>query len=275
VTPPVTTATTATTTATTATTVTTGTSVDGAVWLDRWDRQQEGFMGNREERFDTILDVVAVVCGTDHPNVLDLGCGPGSLAGRVLDRFPAATVVGLDNDPVLMTLGRRAYGDHDGRLTWVTADLRAREWVAAVQVLGPFDAVVSTTALHWLDGQVLIATYQAVKNLLVPGGVLANGDHLHEPEQLRLGKLQHALRRPADDEREGWLPWWEALEAAAAGDPELTAAFAERAARHATHPDTTDQPGLAAHVDALRAAGFGEVGTVWQVGDDRILVGLR
>lgn len=249
-------------------------TVDGAAWLARWDRQQEGFMGNREERFDTIVEVVASVTGVEHPNVLDLGCGPGSLAVRVLRRFPAATVVGLDNDPVLMTLGKRAYGDQGGRLTWVSADLRDSTW-STVEGLGPFDAVVSTTALHWLDLPVLAATYHAVARLLVEGGVLANGDHLHEPDQPRLAELHNALRRTADDEREGWLAWWEALEKAAAGDAELTAAFAERAERNASHPDTTDKPDLAAHVAALRAAGFGEVGTVWQVGDDRVLVALR
>ena len=69
------------------------------------------------------------------------------------------SVVALDNDPVLMLLGRRAYGDNGGRLSWVQADLRSPEWTGAVSAFGRFDAVVSTTALHWLERDVLRAAY--------------------------------------------------------------------------------------------------------------------
>jgi trans-aconitate methyltransferase len=34
--------------------------------------------------------------------VLDLGCGPGSLAGRLAARLPTAEIIGLDQDPVLL-----------------------------------------------------------------------------------------------------------------------------------------------------------------------------
>lgn len=249
--------------------------VDDKDWLRRWDLQQEGFMANREERFDVILDVVAATARTEEPVVLDLCCGPGSLATRVLERFAGATVVAFDNDPVLMLLGRRAYGDHGGRLRWAQGDLRAPEWSAEIEPLGPFDAVVSTTALHWLTPVTLSATYRDAAGLLVPGGVLVNGDHLREPEQPRLAELQTSLRRTFGDEREGWLPWWAALEEMAATDRELADAFALRAERDADHPETSDQPTFHTHINALRAGGFDEVGTVWQHGDDRVLVAIR
>ncbi len=232
-------------------------------------------MASREERFGVILDVIAAVTITESPTVLDLCCGPGSLAARVVEHFPGATVVGLDNDPVLMLLGRRAYGDLGGRLHWVEADLRSDAWTATVDAFGPFDAAVSTTALHWLAAPTLASTYRGVAHLLTASGVLANGDHLHEPEQPRLEALQQQLRRTPDDEREAWEPWWDALREASASDAELAEAFALRSARDADHPETSGKPALQAHVDALRSAGFGEVGTVWQQGDDRVIVGLR
>lgn len=262
---------------------------DGAEWLRRWDEQQSGYLADREERFGVILDVVADVTGTDRPTVLDLCCGPGSLAVRLLARFPAATVVGLDNDPVLLLLGRRANGTVDGRLTWVEADLRQPAWTESVGDLGPFDAVVSTTALHWLDRPALGTAYAGAAALLAPGGVLVNGDHLYEPERPRLSALQMALRGDADDGRadghdadgladkghEEWEPWWEALRQAADGDPELAAAFAQRSARDAEHPDTTEAPPLREHLAALSDAGLTDAGIVWQRGDDRVLVAMR
>ncbi len=232
-------------------------------------------MATREERFGVILDAIAHVAGTRDPVVLDLCCGPGSLGVRVLDRFPTARVVALDNDPVLMLLGQRAYGDRGGRLTWVTADLRAPDWTETVVSHGPFDAVVSTTALHWLELSTLTSTYRGVARLLRTGGLFANGDHLHEPQHLRLQALQTALRRLPDDTRELWQPWWVALEEAAEVDAELTAAFAERVARDAHHPETSNKPSFDAHTSTLRDAGFAEVGTVWQHGDDRVLVAFK
>ncbi len=257
------------------TTTLTNSPANGREWLRRWDLQQEGYMATREERFDVILDVVATIARTETPVVLDLCCGPGSLAARVVDRVPGATVVALDNDPVLMLLGRRAYGDLDGRLHWAEADLRSPDWSAQVEAFGPFDAVVSTTALHWLAAPTLASTYSGVAALLAPTGVFANGDHLHEPELPRLEALQQTLRRTPDDEREAWEPWWDALKKAAAVDAELAEAFVLRAARDADHPDTDGKPAYHAHVDALSAAGFAEVGTVWQHGDDRVLIALK
>jgi SAM-dependent methyltransferase len=248
--------------------------VDGAAWLQRWDDQQEGYMTNREERFSVILDVVGSVADGNPSRILDLGCGPGSLARRLLDRFPATTVVALDNDPVLMLLGRRAYADGDGRLTWVQADLRSPDWPRAVAELGRFDAVVSTTALHWLERDALRAAYAGAVSVLEPDGVIVNGDHFFEPEHPRVSALQASLRQVADD-GDAWSRWWEALESAVGADEELAAAFAERAGRGAYHPEATVTPPLEDHVAALGDAGFTDTGTVWQYGDDRVLVAMR
>ena len=59
-------------------------------WISRWDAHQEWFMPDREERFAVFIDAVEAGAGRDDPLVLDLGCGPGSLAVRLLDRMPAA-----------------------------------------------------------------------------------------------------------------------------------------------------------------------------------------
>lgn len=247
--------------------------MDWAAWMASWDRQQEGYMANREDRFDVIVDVLAQTVGTA-PSVLDLCSGPGSLGQRVLRRMPDATIVAVDGDPVLQLIGRRSHGDR--RTTWIEHDLADPTWEAVVGAHGPFDAVASTTALHWLDAPTLVAVYAAVGRLLRPGGVFADGDHLTEPPgRPRMRRLQVALRRTTQDGRPDYRAWWAELEAASAGDDELASAFARRAGAGTGHPDTSDAPGLAFHVEALRHAGFAEIGTVWQHGDDRILVALR
>src|ERR1700686_4436990 len=82
---------------------------DYSNWLARWDAQQQRHIPDREERFSAMVEAVAAFAGPE-PRVLDLGCGPGSLSARVLDRIPGAQVVAIDADPVLLAIGRGALG---------------------------------------------------------------------------------------------------------------------------------------------------------------------
>jgi O-methyltransferase involved in polyketide biosynthesis len=243
-------------------------------WLDRWDRQQEIYIADREERFTVIGDVVEQVVGRPDPVVVDLGTGPGSLAVRLLDRLPAATVIGVDADPLLLGLARAAYGDRPG-LRLVDHDLRKPGWVEALDLPRPPDAVVSTTALHWLTRAQLADVYWTVAGLLAGGGMFVNGDHLAEPAGFeRLSHLQGQIAhcratRAGAGGGEDWSAWW----AAVGQDPELTNLLGQRGPQPIEHT-VAQVPTIADHQQLLRTAGFGQVGTVWQQGDDRILVAL-
>jgi SAM-dependent methyltransferase len=243
-------------------------------WIERWDRQQQGYLPDREERFTALIDVLEDAVGRPDPLVLDLGCGPGSLAVRLLARLPKATVVAIDADPLTMTLGRVAYRDLAG-LRFVDADLRVAGWSAGLGLDRQPDAVVSTTALHWLTQDALAATYAEAAALLAPGGVLLNGDHMAEddtaPTLTRLGRAMKARReeRYASANRiETWEDWW----AAVAADPDLAALNAERDARHVASEHHGSPAGrFSVQTQALRAAGFAEIGVLWQHGFNRLL----
>jgi SAM-dependent methyltransferase len=244
-------------------------------WIERWDAQQQAYMPDREERFTALIDVVEAAASRPDPLVIDLGCGPGSLAVRLLSRLPAATVVAVDADPLLLELGRAAEPDRAG-LRFTDLDLRVPGWSDALQLDAKADAAVSTTALHWLAGSELAAMYAELARVLRPGGLLLNGDHLEEDEAAApvLARLGRQMREREDHRRfpgghgESWTGWWEAVTA----DPALAAPAAERERRHygADHHRSVSTL-LAAHADALRAAGFAEVGTLWQRGDNRLL----
>jgi SAM-dependent methyltransferase len=244
-------------------------ALDSKTWLERWDAQQQKSLPDREERFEVIVDLLAAVAGPQ-PRVLDLGCGPGSLATRVLTRFPGATVIGVDTDPVLLTLARAAAST---RLQVVDADLRQPDWSERIPP-GPYDAILSTTALHWLESQALRAVYATCARLLRSGGILANGDHLRFPETPQLDALARELDRLRTErhrgEGEDWDPWWDAILA----EPELSEAVAQRELRHIDHPDVSET-NLAVHERALRDAGFSEVGVLWRMGTNAVLVALR
>jgi SAM-dependent methyltransferase len=244
-------------------------------WIQRWDRQQEVSLPDREDRFTALIDAVEDGAGRPDPLVLDLGCGPGSLAVRLLDRLPHATVIGIDADPVSLELAARAYGDRPG-LRLADLDLRQPGWSARLGLDRPADVAVSTTALHWLHETELRALYAELASVLAPGALLLNGDHFGEdPERApTLARLDRALREREDRRRfpgghaESWSGWWQAV----AADPLLSGQYAERGRRRveAGHHGT-ESTQLATHVDALTQAGFTEVGTLWQRGDSRLL----
>jgi SAM-dependent methyltransferase len=248
-------------------------------WIRRWDLQQEQGLPDREDRFTALIDAVQEGTGRKDPLIIDLGCGPGSLSDRLLDRIPEATIVAADADPVMLALARAAHRDRPGP-RFVSVDLRHPGWAAKLNLDRPADAAVSTTALHWLSPEALAAMYAELATVLRSGGLLLNGDHLREDDSVSpvLAKLGEALlaredqRRFPDGHAETWTGWWDAI----ASEPALATELAEREAwrDHADHHGWATRL-LVTHVTALRDAGFAEVGTLWQHGENRLLCAVR
>lgn len=252
-----------------------GRRVDWAAWLGRWDRQQTGYIPSRESRFATMLDIVAAEAPPDL-RAMDLACGPGSLSQRLLSRFPRARCVAVDFDPVLLEMGRHALARFRRRLRWVEADLRDPGWVASLPP-GPFDAILSTTALHWLSAPDLARLYRELHGLLRKGGLFMNGDHMaFEPAlpTLRdLAKQVHRRRESAGFRGRGtedWEEWWSRLE----GERSLAPLFAERRRRFPRAHHAEEEYLARFHEACLRKAGFREVGIVWQELDNRVILGI-
>ncbi len=255
-------------------------SIDWSAWLRRWDTQQQGYLPDREERFAIMLDVLEAQIRPDFV-ALDLACGPGSISQRLLARFPHASTLALDTDPVLLALGEGALGTCDGRITWLKDDLNDRAWIdrLAEALAGrPLDAVLSSTALHWLAGDVLARVFHQLGSLMPPGGVVMNADNMpfspHQPMFQQIATTIKEREQRASFQQDGiedWETWWQALEQ----EPALEGLFAERAARFAARDRSWIRPSYDFQVGALREAGFREVGTFWQRRDNRVLLAVR
>ncbi|MFJ3823370.1 class I SAM-dependent methyltransferase [Streptomyces nodosus] len=250
------------------------TALPPRVLLERWDAQQSAYVAHRELRFQSMLDVLRLALPESF-HVLDLACGPGSLADRVLRAFPGVRVTAVDYDPVLLRIAGEVLAEHGDRATVVDTDLVRADW--AEPLAGErFDAVVSSTALHWLSPTQLLRVYTALADLLPPGAVFLNADHLrYGPEHQTLGALSE--RHDAEVQRttfaagaDTWDDWYE-LAVAQPGMPPLAA---EREQRFADRPPQPLSP-LHFHLSALRTAGFTEAGTVWQYLDDYVVFARR
>jgi len=91
-----------------------------------------------------------ITAAVEHPvAIVDLGCGTGYLASRLADKYPQATVLGIDLAPGMIA---QAEAKHQrANLVFIVGD--AESWSAPG--LG-IDMVVSNASLQWMDFQQVI-----------------------------------------------------------------------------------------------------------------------
>src|SRR5699024_2877931 len=108
-----------------------------------------------------------------------------------------------------------------------------------------------------------------------PGGVFVNADHLRlgggMVEELAERTREARAERVGITGREGWRDWWDAVLA----DEELAPLVQQRSQRAIQHGGSENEFSVQGHEELLHKVGFSEVGTVWQSGDDHVLVAVR
>ncbi len=248
------------------------------ILLDRWNQQQTGFIKYRTLKIEMMVDVIGRFCGTS-PRVLDLACGPGSLTQFILSRTPDATVVAIDKDPILIAIAEDVYRN-DHRVNIINANLDTRDWVDAVKDVckEPFDAVVSATALHWLEPAVLTNVYTDLYNIMAEGGIFMNSDSLYYDPITKpaMRKLSDVIEREHESNSFGitadsWDDWWKLAESY---PPYAEAA---KLRKHVWAQERRNFPivNLGYHLELLKSVGFHETSTIWQYFNDITLYAIR
>jgi SAM-dependent methyltransferase len=118
--------------------------------------------------------------------LIDVGCGPGSLAVQLAPLFEE--VIGIDPEPAMLNEARRHAADHRVDARWIEA--RAED--LATLELPPPRLVTFGQSIHWTDRQPVLAT---VYDLLPPGGVVAliapDGEHGSPPSSPPAPPIPH------------------------------------------------------------------------------------
>ena len=126
--------------------------------------------------------------------VLDLGTGGGRLLGPISRDHPEISGTGLDfSEPMLQAARERFAGDQ--QITILEHDLSK-----PLPGLGKFDVVVSSFAIHHLEHGRKHSLYGEVFNLLEPGGVFANLEHVASPTHRLHLAFFDAIGEPLEDE---------------------------------------------------------------------------
>lgn len=98
--------------------------------------------------------------------IIDLGCGPGNSTVVCAERWPAASILGLDSSSAMIASARASHPDR----CWIIGDIG--EW--ALQPPNPgeqVDLIFSSAALQWIDDHSTL--FPRLIEKLSPGGVLA------------------------------------------------------------------------------------------------------
>ena len=111
-----------------------------------------------------LLDYAALRPGQ---NVLDIGCGTGTLAILIKRRYPRIEVVGLDPDPKALARAKRKARRAGAFPRFDQGFSDALAYPAA-----SFDHVFSSFMLHHLDGAEKERMLQEIRRVLKPGGQL-------------------------------------------------------------------------------------------------------
>ena len=108
---------------------------------------------------------------------IDVGGGDGAMTELVLSLRPEAEAVLVDFSEPMLEGARKRLAGHPGRWQLVHADLSDPGWRAGLPA-GPYGAAVSALAIHHLTSQRKRALFGELHELLEPGAIFVNMDHV-------------------------------------------------------------------------------------------------
>lgn len=153
-----------------------------------------------QQRTRPVRDLVAAIPLASAQAAVDLGCGPGNSTEVLAERFPDATVTGLDSSDDMLREARQRLPN----VSFELADIGA--WNPAQT----YDVILANASLQWVPDHA--ALYPRLVSRLNAGGVLAvqTPDNLEEPAHRlareiaassewgsRIGDVTHPDRHPA------------------------------------------------------------------------------
>lgn len=151
----------------------------GAIW------QQDGAVANylntsrqaiplATEQLDAMFQVVAAF-GVPTRTLLDVGAGDGVAAEAIARRFPVERVTLVDFSPPMLARARERFAGAAVEVDIVDADLNDPGWR---EQLPTYDLIVSRYAIHHLPHDRKRALYAEIHDLLAPGGLFFNIEHV-------------------------------------------------------------------------------------------------
>jgi tRNA (cmo5U34)-methyltransferase len=127
--------------------------------------------------------------------ILDLGTGDGRLLKLLRIDRPEAEAVALDFSPTMLAAAQASFAN-DPKISILNHDLDK-----PLPELGQFDAVVSSFAIHHCADERKRSLYAQIYDVLAPGGVFYNLEHVSAGSPELHARFLRALNiTPADED---------------------------------------------------------------------------
>jgi ubiquinone/menaquinone biosynthesis C-methylase UbiE len=204
-----------------------------------WVSKDERRAAEREAQFKAAMRWLSVLLSSQ-ARVVDVGCGPGTFAQRLLLEFPEVSVICTDGSTDMLDIARQQLAMYGDRVSYIHSDFSHRGWIDALP--SNVDAIVSARAIHNLRKLKLIEkVYADILALLRPHGFFLNVERINfSDEQL------HQKYREIQIKERGKAP-------------------------------AMDGPGpsLLEQFQLLKRSGFGSIDCLWRDGNTAIVCGFK
>lgn len=132
-----------------------------------WNAEQGDFWAKEADTLDSILEpflapILGGLSGTTPTQIVDVGCGAGSLTLAAKKAFPAAQCTGLDVSAQLLAVARDRAQAAGLDATFVETD------ATTAALSAPADAMISRYGIMFFEDP--LDAFQKLRTLMVPGG---------------------------------------------------------------------------------------------------------
>jgi SAM-dependent methyltransferase len=229
-------------------------------YIESWDTRMDWQRPLREMQLK-MVDLMIPQAPEAPIRILDLAAGYGALASFLLAERAHATAICIDASEEMLNMGRERAARFGNRVEFIRRSLEGPDWLKAIE--GPFDAVVSSRALHhFTPHRRRRAIYGELLTLLRPGGCFINADNM----KASTGSLHQRYRTAGDRLLERYV--------AEITDGKKTLAQMKKENQLPSH-GPHDNGRLEQELAWLRELGYDDVDCFWKFGNYAVYGGFR
>jgi tRNA (cmo5U34)-methyltransferase len=133
------------------------------------------------EQIDCLLRIIRLT-RSQVKCFLDLGCGNGILGKAIAEQYPDARGVFIDISESMLQTARNSIDNTEQKYIFLLEDFGSKTWYEKLQQIitfeVSFDVIISGFAIHHQPDWRKQEIYHEIYNLLNPGGIFLNLEHV-------------------------------------------------------------------------------------------------